>query len=289
MKVLVLGATGMLGYQVYKTCLRRGIEVHAVVRNKQFLLDHTPFGFDFHIHQISDVKDIDGIENIIKVNRPEYVINCIGIVKQFALAENHYESIAINSFLPHQLEKLGNHYGFRLIHVSTDCIFDGKKGMYKESDISNASDLYGKSKYLGEVGYGCGITIRTSIIGHEITKDRHGLVDWFLSQEGEVNGYAKAFFSGLTTLELTNVILEYVIRLSIPAGIYQVSAERISKFDLITLIAEQYNKTIDIIPSGDFVIDRSLDSSFFKSKTGYSAPSWEKLIAEMKSDFEDGF
>lgn len=289
MKILILGATGMLGYQVFRTCLNRGLDVHALVRDTQPITEKIGVKAVGKLHKISDIKIFKDLDALLLQIKPTHIINCIGIVKQSTLADNHIEAITINSLLPHFLTKACESINAKLIHVSTDCVFDGNKGNYKETDLANAQDLYGRTKLLGETGYGTAVTLRTSIIGHEINSATHGLVDWFLAQSGLVNGYTNAFFSGLTTLELTNVILDYVIKLNISTGIYQVSADRISKFDLITLIADKYRKVIDIVPSSDLVIDRSLNSTLFKSVTGYKPPSWEKLIVEMRSDFLNGF
>jgi dTDP-4-dehydrorhamnose reductase len=288
MKIIVLGATGMLGYEFFRMCVKRDMDVHAIVRNKEKLVDKFA-KYVNRIHTIDDVKNIGALEKIITDVQPDYVINCVGIVKQSHLAEDYYESVSVNALLPHQLEKLGEKYNFCFLHVSTDCVFDGKKGHYKETDLPNAYDLYGKSKHLGEVGYGKGITIRTSIIGHEISEHTHGLVEWFMAQQGKVKGFTKAIFSGVTTLELSHIILDVIIPGKLPPGIYQIASDPISKYDLIKLISKKYNKQIDIEPSEDLVIDRSLDGSNFEKLTGYKVPSWEKQIEAMQEDFNEGF
>jgi dTDP-4-dehydrorhamnose reductase len=285
MKIIVLGATGMLGYQVFKTCLERNITVKAVVRNKKLLTNHIGINIDSMVYEIDDIKNTNSLENLFKLFQADYVINCIGIVKQSNLAQNFHESIAINSLLPHQLEDLGRIYHFRLIHISTDCVFDGKSSNYKESDLSNANDLYGKTKYLGEVKYGTGITLRTSIIGHEITNKNIGLVDWFLSQSVSVKGYTKSIFSGLTTTELTKIILDIVIKKEIESGLYQVASAPISKYDLLNLISIVYNKKINIIPSEELIINRSLDGSRFSNIYSYQVPSWPEMLIEMHKNF----
>lgn len=283
-KVIVLGGTGMLGHQLFKSGLQMGFEMEAIVRNKKLLIEKTNTGFADRIHVIDDVKDIPRLEILLKALKPDFVVNCIGIVKQSPLTTNYAETIAINALLPHQLEGLGTALGFKLIHISTDCVFDGKKGMYRENDFSNATDLYGKSKYLGEVNYGSGLTIRTSIIGHEITPTTYGLIEWFLAQEGTINGFTKAIFSGLTTNELSKVILNYIIPSGLEAGLYQIAAQPINKFDLLSLTAKIYQKQIKIVPSEGLIIDRSLDGSRFAGLTGYATPSWETMILEMYED-----
>ncbi|MDP3441256.1 MAG: SDR family oxidoreductase, partial [Ignavibacteria bacterium] len=239
-KIVILGGTGMLGHQLFKYGNQLSLDVEAIVRNKKLIVKKTSRTFDDKIHILDEVKEINQLEGLLREIKPDFLINCIGIVKQSPLTSNYAESIAINSLLPHQLEGLGVKLGFRLIHISTDCVFDGQKGMYKETDQPNAIDLYGKSKHLGEVNYGVGITLRTSIIGHEITNSTHGLIEWFLSQEGKVNGFTKAIFSGLTTLELSKVIFNYIIPSNIEAGLYQVASNAINKFDLLSLTAKIY-------------------------------------------------
>jgi dTDP-4-dehydrorhamnose reductase len=289
MRVLVLGATGMLGYQVFKNCLNRDILVNAIVRTKEKLIQRLGNGIEDKLHIIDDVKNTSAIERIVRKFKPDYLINCIGIIKQSDLAYDYYESIAINSLLPHQLLRLGSQFNFRLVHISTDCVFNGKRGNYTETDFSDASDLYGKTKFLGEVAYGSGITLRTSIIGHEITEQKVSLIDWFLSQRVKTKGYVKAVFSGLTTLELANVIIDVVIAKKVEPGLYQIASAPISKFDLLRLTAEIYKKDILIESSEDVIIDRSLNGTKFSDLTSYKAPSWSEMLNEMHADYIKNF
>jgi dTDP-4-dehydrorhamnose reductase len=165
--------------------------------------------------------------------------------------------------------------------MGTDCVFSGAKGMYTEADASDAIDLYGRSKYLGEVDYSHAITLRTSIIGHELDAAR-SLVGWFLSKEGSVRGYKRAIFSGLPTVEIARVIRDYVIPYPELQGVYHVSAEPINKFDLLTLVAQVYGKTITIISDEHLVINRSLDSTRFRQATGFAPKSWLEQIISMR-------
>ena len=183
--------------------------------------------------------------------------------------------------LPHRLARLCELAGARLIHISTDCVFSGRKGLYLESDLSDAEDLYGKSKYIGELhDLPHAITLRTSIIGHELGSN-YALVDWFLSQEGGVKGFTKAIFSGLPTVELARVMKDFVVPHPQLNGLYHVAAKPIDKFRLLSLVAAQYGKAIDIRPEDALVIDRSLDGSRFREATGYVAPEWPELIRRM--------
>jgi dTDP-4-dehydrorhamnose reductase len=161
--------------------------------------------------------------------------------------------------------------------------------MYTETDFSDATDLYGRTKFLGEISKGDPITLRTSIIGHELVQETHGLVDWFLKQENRINGFTNAIFSGLTTLELSKLILQTIIPQNIPGGLYQVAAKPISKFDLLALIAEFYKKDVQIDAFKDFYCNRSLNAEKFNNLTGYQVPEWNQLIMEMRNDYQNNF
>jgi dTDP-4-dehydrorhamnose reductase len=228
-----------------------------------------------------DVLDQDALVAAIARVRPDVVINCIGLIKQLADAKDPLTALPINAMLPHRLARLCELGGARLIHVSTDCVFSGRKGMYLESDLSDAEDLYGKSKYIGELhDLPHAVTLRTSIIGHELGSN-YALVDWFLSQQGSVKGFTKAIFSGLPTVELARVMKDFVIPHPQLNGLYHVAAAPIDKFELLNQVAAQYGKQIEIRPDDALVIDRSLDGSRFHQATGYVAPAWPELIRRM--------
>jgi dTDP-4-dehydrorhamnose reductase len=212
--------------------------------------------------------------------RPDVVINCVGLIKKASDVSDPLQAIPINSLLPHRLANLCELTGARLIHISTDCVFNGDKGGYTESDSSDAKNLYGISKYLGEVSNPNTITLRTSIIGHEL-QGAHSLVDWFLSQESNCNGYTRAIFSGLPTVVLAQLIRDVVIPGEMLSGVYHVAAKPINKYELLKLIAEVYGKSIQITPDDSLVIDRSLNAAKFRAATGYVAPEWSALIQLM--------
>jgi dTDP-4-dehydrorhamnose reductase len=231
-----------------------------------------------------DVLDQDALAAVLAKVRPDVVINCIGLIKQLADSKDPLAALPINAMLPHRLARLCALSGARLIHVSTDCVFSGRKGGYLESDISDADDLYGKSKYIGELhDLSHAITLRTSIIGHELGTS-YALVDWFLSRQGSVRGFTKAVFSGLPTVELARVMKDFVVPHSGLNGLYHIAAEPITKFDLLSLVAAEYGKQIDILSDDELVIDRSLDGSRFRDATGYVAPAWPELIRRMNTD-----
>lgn len=228
-----------------------------------------------------DVENVDALSDVLNRIRPDVVVNCIGLVKQFAEAGDPLLALPINAMLPHRLARFCSLLGARLIHVSTDCVFNGKRGAYRESDISDAEDLYGKSKYIGEVDYPCAVTLRTSIIGHELSS-RHGLIEWFLAQEGRVNGYTRVRFSGLPTVELSRIVRDFVLPKDSLRGVYHVASAPIAKYDLLKLVARIYDKQIEIAPDDSVVIDRTLVADRFREATGYTAPNWEELVLMMK-------
>ena len=212
---------------------------------------------------------------------PDVVINCVGIIKQLDSVKNLRLLIETNALLPHRLADLSNRYGARLIHISTDCVFSGAKGMYKESDVADAADPYGRTKQLGETLASNAVTLRTSIIGHEV-KRAVSLVDWFLSQRGSVKGYRRAIFSGLPSVELARVIRDYVVPDREMTGLYHVAAEPIAKFDLLGLVAKEYHSEVNLVPDDTLVIDRSLDGQRFRERTGYIAAPWPTLVRSMR-------
>lgn len=234
-----------------------------------------------------DVDNADALAGFLREVRPDVVLNCVGIVKQLASAEDPLVAIPINAILPHRLARLADLVGARLVHISTDCVFTGRKGDYRESDASDAEDLYGRSKLLGEVDYPNAVTLRTSIIGREVGS-RNGLVEWFLSQSGRVRGYRKAIFSGLTTDELVRVIAEHVLPNPDLRGVYHVSVDPISKFDLLGIVKEIYGVSTEIEPDDAVAIDRSLNSDRFRAAVGYAPPAWPDLIRNMRR-FDDEF
>jgi dTDP-4-dehydrorhamnose reductase len=228
-----------------------------------------------------DAEDFDSLSYAFARTKPDVVINCVGLVKQLVSANDPLQALPINALLPHRLALLAEISSSRLIHISTDCVFSGSRGCYKEVDFPDANDLYGRSKYLGEVvNSQQAITLRTSIIGHELNGN-HGLVNWFLSQEGTVRGFTRAIFSGLPTIELARVIRDFVLPNVQLHGLYQVSSPAINKNDLLNLIKLIYDKKIEIIPDATLAIDRSLDGTKFYEATGYLSPEWTELVAKM--------
>ena len=282
MRILILGGTGMLGHRLWIN-LQKEHEVWVTVRGEDNTFPDVPrFPADHIVHRVDGLTSDDVIAALGAV-RPELVINCIGLIKQMEHAGDPLPALSMNALLPHRVAAICRAVGARFVHISTDCVFSGRKGNYVESDPSDAEDVYGRTKFLGEVQGPHAITLRTSIIGQEI-KNRLGLVEWFLAQTGTIKGYQKALYSGFTTNELSRIILKCVIPNPGLHGLYQVSSQPISKYALLLLAKEAYGKEIEIVPEDRFVCDRTLDSTRFRKATGYVPPSWAEMIREMASD-----
>jgi dTDP-4-dehydrorhamnose reductase len=277
MRVLILGASGMIGSAMLRVLSeKKDWTVFGSIRDSS--LKHL-FSAEVSKFLVSgiDVERPDSLIRVLDEIRPNIVINCVGLTKHKAGAEDPLVSVPINTLMPHRLARLCALIDARLIHISTDCVFSGEKGNYSEGDFADARDVYGKSKALGEVFYPHAITLRTSTIGHEL-QSQYGLLDWFLSQEGACKGYDRAFFSGLPTVVFAQVVRDIVIPLNEISGLYHVAAKPINKFDLLKLIAEVYGKAINIEADSGLSIDRSLNAKRFEVETGYIAPDWPELI-----------
>lgn len=280
MRILILGGDGMLGHQLLKSYVSR----HDVkVTLRQDLEAYASYNlFDTsNAYAGIDVRSLERLTEVLADFRPQAVVNAVGIVKQRPTAAESIPSLEINALLPHRLAILCKGVGARLIHLSTDCIFSGKKGNYRESDISDAEDLYGRTKFLGEVHDCNALTLRTSIIGRELTRKK-SLLEWFLAQNGEIRGFKNAIYSGFTTLEMSRIIENLLLNHPDASGVYHVSSESINKHDLLLLFREILGHPVEIIPDESFCCDRSLDSARFRQKFNYTPPAWPNMIEELR-------
>jgi dTDP-4-dehydrorhamnose reductase len=278
--VLVLGASGMLGNAVFRVlAASEALHTFGTVRSASVRRFFAP---DIQAALLPglDVCNTDTLTDVLAKVRPDVVINCVGVVKQLLALQNPLDILPVNALFPHRLAQLCALSHARLIHLSTDCVFSGSKGQYAESDIPDASDLYGLSKLLGEVSAGDAITLRTSIIGHEL-QGNHGLVEWFLSQQQPVDGFVNAIFSGLPTVEMAHVIRDYILPNHELRGLYHLASEPISKHELLNLVRAQYEKAIEIRPCIHPMIDRSLNGNKFFNATGYKPKRWDHLVRSM--------
>ncbi len=281
MKILILGGSGMLGHRLWMD-LSKQHETWVTVRGNGSEFPNLPEFPHRFIRTSVDALYFDQVTRAMASIQPDLVINCVGLIKQMGhLARDPLFSITLNAMLPHRISMLCRVAKIRMIHISTDCVFSGKKGNYLESDNSDAEDLYGRTKFLGEVAYPHCVTLRTSIIGREL-KNKLGLIEWFLAQTGTIKGYKRAIYTGFTTDEIARIISTYVIPNPNLSGIYHVSSEPISKYDLLNLAKTAYGRDdINIQPDEDFFCDRSLNSQRFRDMTGYNPPSWLSMIEEM--------
>ncbi|WP_341756965.1 MULTISPECIES: dTDP-4-dehydrorhamnose reductase family protein [unclassified Candidatus Tisiphia] len=280
MKILIFGATGMLGNAMFRFISEdRNLTVYGTARNNG-ACRYFPEELSKKLITPVNIENHDSLIKLFATIKPDIVVNCIGLIKQLDDANNPLQALSINALLPHRLSVICQATGSRFIHISTDCVFSGSKGNYIERDFADANDLYGRSKFLGEVHYPNTITLRTSIIGHELSGAK-SLVGWFLAQHTAVKGYVRAIFSGVPTVELARIVRDIVIPRFDMNGLYHVAAKPINKFDLLKLVASTYDKTIEIIPSNELVIDRSLNAELFNKATGYVPPEWSELIQYM--------
>lgn len=283
MRILVFGVTGMLGHVLWLK-LKQTHNTFGTVRRPKEELKTYSFLFEKNNNYIIDNVDaVDecAIDKAVTLAKPDLVINCIGIIKQVPAAHDPVISIRINSLFPHILAKKCHDKGVRLIHISTDCIFSGKKGQYRETDISDAEDIYGKTKYLGEVdGIYC-LTIRTSLIGREL-RGKRSLLEWFLAQRGQIRGYKRAIFSGLTTYAFAGIVKEIIEKYPKLSGIYHIASNPINKNELLMRLKNIYQKDVDIVPDEMVIVNRSLDPSKFKRDTSIRIPDWDEMLEELK-------
>jgi dTDP-4-dehydrorhamnose reductase len=284
-RVLILGISGMLGQTLFRILSERPeLEVTGTIRGARPDNRENQDRRTGRIIGGVTAENLDTVTSAIAETGADVLINCIGVIKQVSAASEPLAVIPINALLPHRLAELCRAARTRLIHFSTDCVFSGNRGNYIESDVPDATDLYGRTKLIGEVTQPHTLTIRTSIIGHEL-QSSVSLIDWFLSQNGPVKGYSAAIYSGFPTVEMARILAQIVIPNSALNGLYHVSSKPISKLELLKLVARQYRKTIEIVPDNEVKIDRSLNSTRFTAVTGYVAPSWNELIAQMHRDY----
>lgn len=286
MRILVLGGTGMLGHKLFQMLGAVYPETYATVRGPVSTspFDKIPFFQTDHVLSGVDVTDFDHLNRVIQEICPDYILNCVGVIKQRKDVLLPIQSITLNALLPHKLAEITSKYGGRLIHFSTDCVFDGKKGGYTEEDRSNARDMYGQTKALGEVFADNVLTLRTSIIGREL-RGYASLLDWFLMQSGKtIQGFTNAIYSGVTTNQMARAVQVILERYSDLSGLYQIVADPINKYELLKLAREKFQVDVEIKPFADFYIDRSMCGDKFEQATGYRSPAWSILMQDLANE-----
>jgi dTDP-4-dehydrorhamnose reductase len=281
MKILVLGATGLLGNAVFRSMSSApGAQVEGTIRHHAacglFAPEHSS-----RLTVIDDIENPEQLARLFDAGRPDLVINCIAAGRP--APADPMRSISVYSMLPRRLSHLCRLSGARLVQIGSDGVFSGLRGAYSEDDQPDANDVYGISKLLGEVTEPHAITLRTSIIGHEL-QSGSGLLEWFLSQQGRCSAYTRAIFSGFPAIVLADLIRDVVIPRPDLHGIYHVATRPISKFDLLRLVAERYGKKIELMPDDRASPNRSLVADRFERATGYVAPDWPALVDRMYCD-----
>ena len=280
MRLLILGGSGMLGHQLWRS-LHAQHDIWVTLRRPA--ADFAPYHLfdEAKSIQVDDITDNATLGQALAQAKPDVVINCVGLIKQRDEASDEALTVRVNAEFPHRLAKRCGETGARLIHFSTDCVFAGTRGNYTEDDPADATDLYGQSKHRGEVtGPQC-VTLRTSVIGHELGTNL-ALLDWFISQRSQtINGFKKAIYSGFTTLEMARIIERILTRHPRLSGLWHVASEPISKFDLLQLCREKLGWEGIIEPNDEFVCDRSLNGDRFNEATGYKPPGWQAMISEL--------
>ncbi len=278
MKILILGASGMLGHMLFAELLRRGMDVYGSVR-RMFACNAA---WRARLLPGLDGRDMDTVRRALDTVRPDVCVNAVGLIRQIPEGRQTLPCLFINAVLPWQLLELCRERRIRLVHYSTDCVFDGcKGGPYLEEDIPTATDIYGRTKALGELCGENALTLRTSLLGPEL-RGKHSLLEWFLAQQGPINGYTDAIYSGLPTSEHARVLAEHILPHADLNGLYQVSARPISKYDLLCLLNAVYEKGIHIAPYAGRGEDKRLSGAAFCRATGYEAPAWPDLLNAMR-------
>jgi dTDP-4-dehydrorhamnose reductase len=283
MRLLILGGHGMLGHVLWRT-LRGRFDTYATVRRGGTGHRPLPEADPARILTGVDALDLPTVAQAIRQVEPKVVVNCVGLVKQLPEINDPVVAITTNALFPHQLARLCAASGARLYHISTDCVFSGRRGKYRETDPPDPDDLYGRTKLLGEVERDGCVTLRTSMIGRQLT-GHSGLLEWFLRSRGQrIKGYANVVFSGLTTLALSRVLADLLERQPPLTGLFHVAAEPISKLDLLRRLRAAFELDVEIEPYAEIDCDRSLDASRLQAATGLRPPAWDEMVDELRGD-----
>ena len=285
LRIIVLGATGMLGHKLWQHLSTRFPNTFATTRKNLDSYRSEGLVNRSRIIDSIDAEDFAVLRGVMRSVKPDFILNCIGITKRRAEADSPSRTIVLNSLFPHRLVEWGKNNSARVINFSTDCVFNGLQGYYDENSTPNATDLYGKTKALGEIQGENALTLRSSFIGTELENGSE-LLEWFLSQKGTVKGFAKAIYSGLTVIELCRVVERILVHHPTTNGLYNISSDPITKFDLLMLIRKKLLLDVEVIPYENEFCDRSLNSTKFRNEFKYSPPTWEAMIEELHEDLK---
>ena len=284
MRIVVLGATGMLGHKLWQRLSDRFPDTCALIRRQRTdLRNHGLFDRGQVLDGI-DVSEFAVLRSALERLRPDVIINCVGVTKRREAAVDPVPSMTLNALLPHHLAAWGQRHGSKLIHFSTDCVFDGRAGGYTEESLTNAEDLYGRTKALGEIAAPNALTIRSSFIGRELTNGTE-LLEWFLAQRGrKVSGFRQALYTGVSSIYLADLVADILLRRPELNGLYNLASEVVSKLDLLSLARDKFGIDVEIQPDDSYVCKRNLDGSHLRSQLGSGPPPWEQMMADLAAD-----
>jgi dTDP-4-dehydrorhamnose reductase len=285
MRILICGTSGMIGHKLWQVLAGQRNDVFGTLHGRRDVFARYAV-FDDRVVEQFEAADFEGVTSVLNRLRPSVIINCIGITKRKAEANDVAKMFMVNARFPHHLARWAACNGARVIHFSTDCVFDGADGNYSERSVMTAPDLYGQTKYFGELDYDHCLTIRTSMIGREITGHTE-LLEWFLAQSGKrVTGYKNARYSGITTLTMAGLLPRIIYEHPQLSGRHQIAGPVITKYDLLSHLRDAFALDVQIVPDETFRCDRTLQSDKFRGATGISIPSWEEMLAEVARDRE---
>ena len=284
MRILILGVSGLIGHKLLQE-LSADFEVFGTLHKKKNLYGNCPLFTDKNIIENINVVEFEILKGVLFAINPDVILNCVGITKRKIDTENPLKTININSAFPHLLANWAKTNQKRVIHFSTDCVFDGKIGNYTEKSLTNAEDLYGRTKALGEINYNHTLTIRSSFIGQELF-DKTELLDWFIAQNGkQIKGYKNTFYSGVSTIFMARVVKNIILNFPNLSGLYQLAPDKpISKYELLNLAKEAWNVKVDIIPDDEHVHNPTLDAGKLKYEINLIVPSWREMMNELASN-----
>ena len=273
----------MLGHKLWQHFSARFPDTYTTIRQNRVLYEKSGLFKSDKVIDSVDVNEFSELTGVMKRIRPDFILNCIGVTKRRKEADTAIPAITLNALFPHKLVKWGMDNSAKVVNFSTDCVFDGEQGNYTEESPTNAKDLYGKTKAFGEIQGKNALTLRSSFIGSELQAATE-LLEWFLSQTGTVKGFKNAIYSGLTTIELSRIIEKILVYYPAATGLYNISSDPISKFDLLMLIRDKMHIKVDVIPDETIRCDRSLDSTKFRNEFSYTPPTWVAMVEELSKD-----
>lgn len=286
MKILILGGAGMLGHRVWLEFREQfGVQnVACTLRKEREHYDKYGSFFSGRVYDKIDALDFSSVARVLTDFKPDVVVNCIGITSRKEDMAEISKLFYINGVFPKHLQKWAQNNQARLIHVSTDCVFNGKQGPYLESDYATSEDVYGMSKFLGEVGEANCLTLRLSIIGREL-EGKTELIEWFLSQRGgAVEGFTNVLYSGMSTIEVAKEISRLILHYPVLYGVYHVAGPIISKYELLLLVNEVFQSKVSIKESESQISNKVLIDKKYRRETGFSPKSWSQMIKELAED-----